>query len=220
MLPTYTIFWRLGVAALCGVAIGVERDVHRRPAGMRTSLFVCMGAALFTILSGEVAHIFGDVGSTRIASNLVQGIGFLGAGAILRERGSVVGLTTAATIFVEAALGMAIGVGLYAVGLFTVGIILFSLVVLGWAADRFNIKQLMTGFRITTEHAQETTEKLQKVLQELHVSFQHYQVAMAGGKSIVEFDAEVSHRQRQQIVMRLSQPGVVAEMVPLEGHHE
>ncbi len=145
MLPTTTIFFRLGLAALCGVAIGVERDIHHRPAGMRTSLFVCMSAALFTILSGEIAHIFGDVGSTRIVSNLLPGIGFLGAGAIIRDRGSIVGLTTAATIFVETALGMAIGVGLYAVGLFTLGIVLFSLVVLGWAVKRFHEKERVEG---------------------------------------------------------------------------
>jgi len=90
---------RLTVAAALGAVIGIERDLRRRPAGIRTSLFVCLATALFTILSGEIAHRFGDTGSTRIASNIVQGIGFLGAGAILREAGGVVGMTTAATVF-------------------------------------------------------------------------------------------------------------------------
>src|SRR5258708_28426236 len=116
MLSHHEIFLRLSFAALLGAAIGVERDVHRRPAGIRTSAFVCMGSALFTILSFELARLFGDTSATRIASNLVQGIGFLGAGAILREAGGLVGLTTAATIFVEAAIGMAVGGGAYAVG--------------------------------------------------------------------------------------------------------
>src|SRR5206468_893140 len=95
--------------------IGLERVVRRRPAGVRTSLFVCLATALFTILSNELAHRFGDSSGTRIASNIVQGIGFLGAGAILRGASGVVGMTTAATIFVEAAIGMAAGGGLYAV---------------------------------------------------------------------------------------------------------
>ena len=116
MFSLREVFLRLAFAALLGAAIGVERDLHRRPAGIRTSAFVCMGSALFTILSFELAKIYGDTSSTRIASNLVQGIGFLGAGAILREAGGLVGLTTAATIFVEAAIGMAVGGGLYAVG--------------------------------------------------------------------------------------------------------
>src|SRR5258707_3084965 len=114
MLSHNEMFLRLSVAALLGAAIGVERDLPRRPAGVRTSAFVCMGSALFTILSYELAKMFGDTSGTRIASNLVQGIGFLGAGAILREAGGLVGLTTAATIFVEAAIGMAGGGGLYA----------------------------------------------------------------------------------------------------------
>src|ERR1700730_5411033 len=113
MLPLDQILLRLTVAALLGAAIGVERDLRRRPAGIRTSLFVCMAAALFTMLSGEIARRFGDTGTTRIASNIVQGIGFLGAGAILKEAGGLVGLTTAATIFLEAAIGMAVGGGLY-----------------------------------------------------------------------------------------------------------
>src|SRR5260370_1883049 len=107
MISLHEIFLRLSVAALLGAVIGIERDLHRRPAGIRTSAFVCMGSALFTILSFELAKMFGDTSATRIASNLVQGIGFLGAGAILREAGGLVGLTTAATIFVEAAIGMA-----------------------------------------------------------------------------------------------------------------
>src|SRR5258708_20783976 len=108
MLSLHEIVLRVSFAALLGAAIGVERDLHRRPAGIRTSAFVCMGSALFTILSFELAKMYGDTSSTRIASNLVQGIGFLGAGAILREGGGLVGLTTAATIFVEAARGMSV----------------------------------------------------------------------------------------------------------------
>src|SRR5947209_18009151 len=111
MLSLHEIFLRLTVAAALGAVIGVERDLRRRPAGIRTSLFVCLATALFTILSGQIARLLGDTGSTRIASNIVQGIGFLGAGAILRESAGVVGLTTAATILVEAAIGMAAGGG-------------------------------------------------------------------------------------------------------------
>src|SRR5437762_10612806 len=73
MLPLRDILLRLTVAAVLGAIIGIERDLRRRPAGMRTSLFVCLATALFTILSHEIAHLFGDTGSTRIASNIVQG---------------------------------------------------------------------------------------------------------------------------------------------------
>src|SRR5207245_11576868 len=121
MLPLHEILLRLTVAAALGAIIGIERDLRRRPAGIRTSLFVCLATALFTILSGEIAHRFGDTGSTRIASNIVQGIGFLGAGAILRDAGGVVGMNTATTGFVEVANGMATGGGLYAVAVYGTG---------------------------------------------------------------------------------------------------
>src|SRR5437763_13793456 len=101
MLSLGEIFLRLTVASVLGAIIGSERDLRRRPAGKRTSLFVCMATALFTILSGEIARLFGNTGSTRIASNIVQGIGFLGARAILKEAGGRGGMPTADTRSVE-----------------------------------------------------------------------------------------------------------------------
>src|SRR5713101_3384529 len=134
MFPTGSILMRLAFVALLGALIGVERDLRRRPAGVRTSAFICLGSALFTVLSAKLSHVLGDASATRIASNIVQGIGFLGAGAILRENGGISGLTTAATIFVEAAIGMAAGAGLYRIAGYTAGLVLFVLVVLGWLA--------------------------------------------------------------------------------------
>jgi putative Mg2+ transporter-C (MgtC) family protein len=214
------MFLRLGVAALLGAAIGVERDLHRRPAGIRTSAFVCMGSALFTILSFELAKMFGDTSATRIASNLVQGIGFLGAGAILREAGGLVGLTTAATIFVEAAIGMAVGGGLYAVGGAATGIVLFGLVCLGWVAKRTNLKARIMGFRITGSHSENIAAEVQRLLVELKIMPHQFRVSMVGVSSVVEFQAEVGYRQQEQIVERLNRVGVVTEVTPIEGHHE
>jgi putative Mg2+ transporter-C (MgtC) family protein len=200
--------------------IGIERDLHHRPAGIRTSAFVCMGSALFTILSYELAKMFGDTSATRIASNLVQGIGFLGAGAILREAGGLVGLTTAATIFVEAAIGMAVGGGLYAVGGYATGVVLFALVVLGWVARMANLKPRVMGFRITASHAEGIASEVQQLLESLKLKPQQFRVSMNGATSIVEFQADTGHRQQEQIVQRLNRPGVVVEVIPFEGRHE
>jgi putative Mg2+ transporter-C (MgtC) family protein len=220
MLSLHEIFLRLSVAALLGAVIGIERDLHRRPAGIRTSAFVCMGSALFTILSFELAKMFGDTSGTRIASNLVQGIGFLGAGAILREAGGLVGLTTAATIFVEAAIGMAVGGGLYAVGGYATGVVLFALVCLGWVAKRTNLKARIMGFRITGTHVENIAAEVQRLLVELKVKPQQFRVSMVGVNSVVEFQAEVGYRQEEQIVERLNRVGVVTEVTPIEGHRE
>ena len=96
---------RLLLAAILGGRIGLERQLRHKPAGLRTNIFICLGSAMFTLLSGELA---GTVGGdhTRIAAQIIPGIGFIGAGSILHSRGSVVGLTTAATIFVVASVGM------------------------------------------------------------------------------------------------------------------
>ena len=220
MLSHNEMFLRLSVAALLGAAIGVERDLHGRPAGIRTSAFVCMGSALFTILSFELAKMFGDTSSTRIASNLVQGIGFLGAGAILREAGGLVGLTTAATIFVEAAIGMAVGGGLYAVGGYATGVVLFGLICLGWVAQRTNLKARIMGFRITGSHSENIAAEVHRLLVELKIKPQQFRISMVGVNSIVEFQAEVSHWQQEQITEKLNRVGVVTEVTPIEGRHE
>jgi putative Mg2+ transporter-C (MgtC) family protein len=220
MLTLREIFLRLTVAAVLGAIIGIERDLRRRPAGMRTSLFVCLATALFTILSGEIARLFGDTGSTRIASNIVQGIGFLGAGAILREAGGRVGMTTAATIFVEAAIGMAVGGGLYAVATYATALVLFGLVCLGWLAQRFDLKCRPMVFRVTTSHSENVAAEVQQLMAALKVPMQSFRVSMAGENSIVEFESVVSHSQQEKIVTQLNRRGVTTEVIPAEGRHE
>jgi putative Mg2+ transporter-C (MgtC) family protein len=98
-------------AVLCGGAIGMERETTGKPAGLRTSIIVCLGSMLFTVMSIELGKAYGGDG-TRIAAQIVTGIGFLGAGVIMRERtGGIRGVTTAAIIWLMAAIGMMIGSG-------------------------------------------------------------------------------------------------------------
>jgi putative Mg2+ transporter-C (MgtC) family protein len=117
VLGVATIGWpevllRLFVAAALGGAIGLERELRERQAGLRTHLVVSVGAALFTLVSAYGFHNFdGKVDPTRIAAQIVSGIGFLGAGAIIRQGLSVRGLTTAASLWLVAAIGMAAGAG-------------------------------------------------------------------------------------------------------------
>ncbi len=220
MLSLQEIILRLTIAAALGAIIGIERVVRRRPAGVRTSLFVCLATALFTILSGEIAHRLGDTSGTRIASNIVQGIGFLGAGAILRGSGGVLGMTTAATIFVEAAIGMAAGGGLYAVAAYSTGLVLFGLTVIGWAEQYFNLKCRLMAFRITTDHAESLATEVQRLMAGLKISMQHFRVSMAGATSIVEFESDVTHKQQEAILAQLNRQGVITEVVPVEGRQE
>jgi putative Mg2+ transporter-C (MgtC) family protein len=220
MLPFQQVLYRLLFAAAMGALIGVERDVRRRPAGIRTSMFVCMATALFTILSHELSLAWGDNGPTRIASNIVQGIGFLGAGAILKESGSLVGMTTAATIFVEAAIGMAAGGGHYRIAGATTGLVLFSLIVVVWAVDLLNLKSRVVLFRFTTSHSENVAGEVQQLLKELKITITQFRTSMVGSSSVVEFEGEVSRSQEVQIVSQLNREGVVTELLPLNGRHE
>ena len=120
---------RLLLAALIGGLIGAERELRRKNAGFRTNILIALGAAIFTIVSITLAPPGGD--PARIAAQIVTGIGFLGAGAILHNRDGVHGLTTAATVWVNAALGVAAGGGQYRLAIIGGAIVLAVLLVLG-----------------------------------------------------------------------------------------
>jgi putative Mg2+ transporter-C (MgtC) family protein len=105
---TQEIAIKLLIALALGLIIGAEREYRNKSAGLRTMILICLGSAVFTIISMEISHPT-EVG--RIASNIVTGIGFLGAGAIMRDGMTVQGLTTASTIWIVASIGMAVGVG-------------------------------------------------------------------------------------------------------------
>ena len=121
---------RLCLSALLGGLLGLEREWRNKTAGLRTNILIAMGSTLFTMISVDMARADGG-DSTRIAAQIVTGIGFLGAGAIMRTGFDVQGLTTAATIWVNAAVGMAVGGGEYRIAIVTTGVALFALAVLG-----------------------------------------------------------------------------------------
>lgn len=132
-------FGRLLFACLLGGVIGLEREFKRKSAGVRTNLLICLGAAFFTLLSAVLA---GDANPDkgRVASNIVQGIGFLGAGLILHNRNRISGLTSAASVFVVASIGMACGAGLYGAAALATAIAIFALEVVGFFERRASLK--------------------------------------------------------------------------------
>lgn len=126
---------RLLLAAVLGGTIGFEREIAGKPAGLRTNLLICVGSALFTELSVEITRFSTGPGPRpdpgRIAAQIVTGIGFLGAGTILRSHGRISGLTTAATVWVVAAVGVAVGARAYAAAVGTTALVMACLVLLG-----------------------------------------------------------------------------------------
>lgn len=220
MLPLSTVSYRLLWAALLGSAIGFERGVRKRPAGMRTSLCICVGSALFTILSSEIAKLTGDASTTRIASNIVQGIGFLGAGVILRERGSIVGMTTASAIFAEAAIGMGAGAGLYRVSGIASIIVLFALTALIYVETALKLKCRYMLFRVTTGNAVDMVPEVHRIFKEQDIKLDNFQVNITGEKHIIQFDADVTQRQQGHVLTAMTRPGISVEMLPVERQSE
>lgn len=212
---SHQIAARLLLSAALGGAIGLEREYHHKAAGLRTSMLICMGACFFMIVSWAAAtHPEDD--HTRIAAQIVAGIGFLGAGVILRERGNVVGLTTAATVWATASVGTAVGTGMYVTSIFATGLILFALTVLGWFEQRIGMKLRLTTFRLTTMDATGVMRKARQIFVEEKIRVHHTETHRAGAEAVIEFDADVSLLQEHEILRRLSELAARCEASPVE----
>src|ERR687894_3000498 len=131
---------RLLISAALGATIGLEREIHGHPAGMRTHLLLSLGSGLFTVLSifGFPGEAGAPLDPSRVAAQIVSGIGFLGAGAIIKDGFSVRGLTTAASLWATAAVGMGAGAGQHVVAIVATAIVLFSLWPLSRLSDRLH----------------------------------------------------------------------------------
>jgi putative Mg2+ transporter-C (MgtC) family protein len=130
---------RLLLACLLGALVGLEREAKRTAAGVRTNLLICMGAAFFTLLSAVLAGD-GSPNKGQVASNIAQGIGFLGAGLILHNKNRISGLTSAASVWVVASIGMACGAGLYAAATVAAVTVILALELVGFLERRANLK--------------------------------------------------------------------------------
>jgi putative Mg2+ transporter-C (MgtC) family protein len=212
---------RLALAAALGGAVGVERELREREAGLRTHLLVALGSALFTIVSAYGFHAFLSSGAsvvradpTRIAAQIVTGIGFLGAGAIIRQGFSVRGLTTAATLWVVAAIGLAVGAGYYSGALITTAIVLFSLYPLRLAAYRILHRFRPEDARLLVELPSGTSPGT--VIDEVErggLRIESIDVSQEGDRRRVALDVRLPREfHRADIVARLADVEDVAEV--------
>src|ERR1700756_4233049 len=192
---------RLTLAAVLGGVIGLERELKHRPAGLRTNMFICFGAALFTVLSRGLAAEPSDY--TRIAAQIIPGIGFIGAGSILHTRGLTTGLTTAATIFVVASIGMAAGGGLYLTAMFATVLVLASLFLLGYAEENLNLKVLLTSYEVTGGTVEEVSTEVTRILETHHRMMQNVVSGNTGRHVRVQFDVDGCSREQKELLHQL-----------------
>ena len=198
---------RLVVAAILGGLIGLERELRHKPAGLRTNMFICFGAAMFTVLSDQLAGAHGG-DHTRVAAQIIPGIGFIGAGAILHERGSVTGLTTAATIFVTASVGMAVGGGLYITGAFATAVVLIALALLGQAERRFSLKSQRMTYEVMAEDVEKAIAELNRILDAEKVVMLNLHLAKVDGGFRVQFAVDGTRDEFQQLAIVLRRSSV------------
>jgi putative Mg2+ transporter-C (MgtC) family protein len=155
---------KLLLAVALGGLIGIERESSQKPAGFRTNILICTGAAMMMILSGLIfqknEENLGDL--TRIAAGVITGIGFIGAGTIIQARGSVVGLTTAATLWAVAGLGLVIGAGFYWIAILFTTIIILTLVIFRQIEGQY-LKKSLYRYRLKTKHSKDLLINIKKL---------------------------------------------------------
>jgi putative Mg2+ transporter-C (MgtC) family protein len=199
---------RLLLAAVLGGAIGLERELKRKPAGLRTNMFICFGAAMFTILSERLAADFsGD--HTRIAAQIIPGIGFIGAGSILHSRGNVQGLTSAATMFVVASIGMACGGGLYLVAAFATLLLVVALNALGVIETKLGFKPFQMTYEAQGDSAEILLENVNYVMAREDLQMQWVQAGKLNGTSRLVFAVDAFRSQHKSLMDALrAQTGI------------
>jgi len=205
---------RLIVAALLGGAIGLERQFRHKPAGLRTNLFICFGSAMFTVLSDQLAGGYGG-DHTRVAAQIIPGIGFIGAGSILHSRGGVVGLTTAATLFVVAGVGMAAGGGLYVTATFATIVILIALALLGRRAAHLSMQSVAMSYEVTGASASSVLAEINRVLDQGHRAMQSVRVAGDPNHARVVFSVEAPAEDQDQISQLLHNSALFSTVTKL-----
>jgi len=204
---------RLLLAAILGGIIGLERQLRRRPAGLRTNMFICFGAAMFTVLSRQLASVESD--SARIAAQIIPGIGFIGAGSILHARASVQGLTTASTLFVVAGIGMAAGGGLYLTACFATVIILMALVVLGRMEATFSLKTFATTYEVTGRNVDGMLREVNRILESEQLNLHSVHIANADPDFRMVFSVDGERDQQSVFSIRLHESTAFAVVTTL-----
>jgi putative Mg2+ transporter-C (MgtC) family protein len=204
---------RLVLAAILGGLIGLERELRHRPAGLRTNMFICFGAAMFTLLSSGLAAERSDY--TRIAAQIIPGIGFIGAGSILHTRGLTTGLTTAATLFVVASVGMATGGGLYLTAIFATGMVLIALFALGHLEQTFNLKTLLICYEVKGTSVEEISQEVNRILEREHRMMQNVVSGNTGQYVRMQFDVTGCRREQNDLLQRLKASPVLGGVTSL-----
>jgi putative Mg2+ transporter-C (MgtC) family protein len=208
---TGTVVGRLLLASLLGGAVGLDREYRHKASGIRTNLLICFGAALFTYLSAVVA---GESSSNKaqITSNIVQGIGFLGAGLILHDRNRVSGLTSAATVFAVAAIGMSCGAGLYLPAAFATVVVIVALEFVGALEGKANLKLQIRAYEVRGSDPQTLATAVLRAMDQEERRLENLQQDRIGTVNRLSFSVMATRKQHQRLSALLRSEAEVEQL--------
>lgn len=200
-----TYFVRLLIALAIGGAIGLEREFKGKSAGIRTNILMCMGSCLIMIISIDVARAAGGAADPgRIAAQVVTGVGFLGAGAIIRSRFHISGLTTAATIWVLSALGLAIGAGYILLSVIGAFLITVTLIFIRYIEDAINKRRTTHIIGLELDTKEGIVGSVLEVFTNLDIPSGALEVKRSGEQWTATFEYTVSHEKHHKLIENLS----------------
>lgn len=193
---------QLGLATVLGGAIGLERELGGKPAGLRTNILICLGSVLYTHIS---IALMGPNSSdpTRVAGQIVTGVGFIGAGTILHARGAIVGLTSAATIWVVAAIGVALGSGFYLEGIGTTLIVLAVLAGLGRIEKLVERQSMRRTVSVHARQGPTVLEDLESLVRRAGLEVTGVASRQENVDLVIDFDIRGSKRLQDQLMITL-----------------
>lgn len=214
---TLEMWVKLVLSIVCGAAIGMERELSDKPAGLRTNMLICVGSTLITMVSLHVALTYASrqvniADPGRIAAQIVSGIGFLGAGTIIQARGSVHGLTTAATIWVMAGIGLAIGSGYYAPAIATTVILLGILTALGWLENRISKPRHFAHYEVEARREAGVLDKINEIADQQGLSLESFKLARKKDGMEIQFALTSSSEARGALIERLLEIDAVEDV--------
>jgi putative Mg2+ transporter-C (MgtC) family protein len=192
---------QLGLATLLGGVIGLERELSGKPAGLRTNILICMGSVMYTQLSLTMASVNAD--PTRVAAQIVTGVGFLGAGTILHARGAVVGLTSAATIWVVAAIGVTLGAGHYLEALGSTVLVVLVLGGLRWVERQVERRATTGRIFVHARPDPDVVEVLEAVVRGTGLEILRQGSRVEGDDTVIDYEVRGPQRLHNQAMIEL-----------------
>ena len=211
MTPFIQDLLSLCVALALGAFIGIEREFSDKPAGLRTNILICLGSCLFVVVSKNAAGALG-ADPTRISAQIVTGIGFIGAGAIMHEGERVTGLTTAATIWVVAAIGMAVGMRDYSTGAFTAALTLLVQILFPRFDAYVDALRERHTFRIVSDLDDGGLERIKTIFRDAGVNLLSRKLMKKSGLYYSEWHVSGPHLKQTNVVRLLLDDARVREL--------